>query len=79
MSTHSRKGNVLSFAGTEGNLRLKLADPMDWASGVSNDETSMGEGRVAEMGGGLETRACKVAVNIGIKVIEIGGLGLLRQ
>jgi len=33
----------------------------------------MGKGGVARMGGGLGSRACKVTVNIGIKVIDVSG------
>jgi len=46
---------------------------MNQASRVHDDKTSMGNGGVAKMGGGIGPRACKITINIGIKAIDIGG------
>jgi len=45
---------------------------MNWASGVHDYKASMGKGSVAKMGGGLGPRACEVAIDIGIKAIDVG-------
>jgi hypothetical protein len=68
-----RKGNVLSFCGTERYFGLKSTDPENWAIGIHDDIASMQENIFNIVSISLRPTTSKVNIDISLKTLfDIG-------